>query len=126
MGLSVQPQRDTVVLFERGTQVKNTSDQKVKMSTSPITNITHYPPLHRMQFTSNKPVSRLYTIDQILGNNDQKDERKQSTVFVKTESEPVEEESFEEEGREEHVEHDHDRDDSFHHKSDPDDLGYGM
>ena len=49
------------------------------------------------------------------------------TLFLLTaESEPVEEESFEEEGREEHVEHDHDRDDCFHHKSDPDDLGYGM
>ena len=55
------------------------------MSTSPVTNLTHYPPLHRMQFPSSKPVSRLYTIDQILGHTDKDVQQEHSNVFVKSE-----------------------------------------
>ena len=53
------------------------------MSSSPVTNIPQFSPLHKIQFPSSKPVSRMYTIDQLLGTN--KEEQEHSTVFVKSE-----------------------------------------
>ena len=67
----------------------------VEMSSSPVTNLNHFPPLPlrnmnsmssmSMQFpVSSKPVSRVYTIDQILGNTE-KHQEEQPAVFVKSE-----------------------------------------